>query len=89
MSFPFNFAKISKDRHFTVRRLKDSKLSAGNAIDSIFQENVLASLLLFSFVCYRVIVSYVKWTEIAEQVRRPVISTIGDRYLSSIQNDRY
>ena len=52
MSFPFNFAKISKGRHFKVRKFKNLKLSLDTAIDSTFQEKLLESLLLSSFVCY-------------------------------------
>ena len=52
MYFPFNFAKISKSRHFTVRGLKDLKPSPDTAIDSSFQKDVLENLLLFSFICY-------------------------------------
>ena len=52
MSFPFNFAKISKGRHFKVRKFKNLKLSLDTAIDSAFQEKLLESLLLSSFVCY-------------------------------------
>ena len=52
MSLPFNFAKISKDRHFMVRGSKNLKLSPDTAIDSTFQKDVLANLLLFGFICY-------------------------------------
>ena len=52
MSFPFNFANISKGRHSTVCGSKNLTLSPDNAIDIIFQKTVLATLLLFFFVCY-------------------------------------
>ena len=52
MSFLFNFAKISKGCHFTVHGSNNLKLSPGTAIDSTFQTDVLASLLLLSFVCH-------------------------------------
>ena len=38
MSFPLNFAKISKDGHFKVCGSKNLKLSLDTAIDSIFQK---------------------------------------------------
>ena len=65
MSLPFNFAKISKGRHFTVSGSKNLKLSLDSPFHNSFQKNVLASWLLFSFCCYKVLVSYVNRTEIA------------------------
>ena len=52
MSSLFNFEKLSKGFHFTVRGSKNLKLLPDTAIDSKFQKNVLAGLLLFSFICY-------------------------------------
>ena len=52
MSFPFNFARNLNGRHFTVRESKNLKISPDTAIDTTFRKNVLASLLLFHFVCY-------------------------------------
>ena len=52
ISFPFNFAKLLKGRHFTVRGSKNLKLSPHTAINTTFQKNILTSLLLFYFVCY-------------------------------------
>ena len=70
MSFPFNFAKILKGRHFTVRESKNLKLSPVTAIDTTFRKNVLASLLLFYFICYEIVFSHIKWTEIASSAAR-------------------
>ena len=52
MSFPFNFTKISKGRHFTVTGSKILKLLPDTPFDTSFQNNVLVSLQLFPFVCY-------------------------------------
>ena len=48
MYIPFNFAKISKSRHFTGRGSKNLTLWPDTAIDSTFQKYILESLLLFS-----------------------------------------
>ena len=47
MSFPFNFTKISKGRHFTVAWSKILKLLPGTSFDTGFQKNVLVILHLF------------------------------------------
>ena len=52
MSFPLNFTKISKGRHFTVTVSKILKLLPDTPFDTSFQNNVLVSLQLFPFVCY-------------------------------------
>ena len=70
MYIPFNFAKISKSRHFTGHRSKNLKLSPGTAIDSTFQKYILESLLLFSFVCYQVVLSCINWTKISSSTAR-------------------
>ena len=51
-SFPFNFTKISKDRHFTVTEPNILKLLPDTPFDTSFQNDVLASLQLFPLVCY-------------------------------------
>ena len=60
MSFPFNFKKISKGRHFMVTRSEILKLLPDTPFDTSFQNNVLVSLQLFSFVCYKVMSSKTK-----------------------------
>ena len=52
MSFPFNFTKISKGRHFTVTGSKIFKLLPDTSFDNSFQDNVIVSLQLFLFVRY-------------------------------------
>ena len=52
MSFPFNFTKFSKSRHFTGTRSIILKLLPDKHFDTSFQYSVLVSLQLFSFVCY-------------------------------------
>ena len=90
MSFPFNFAKISKSRHFTVHGSTDLKLLPDTAIDSTLQKNVLASLLLFSFACYKVVVNCIKWTEIASLTASNVNNSwlIYVNYSKMINNSR-
>ena len=51
-SFPFNIAKTSKGRHFTVTGSKILNLLPDTPFHTIFQNNVLVSLQLFLFVCY-------------------------------------
>ena len=50
MSFPFNFAKIERAVILRSVGQKKLKLSPETLLDNRFQENVLASLLLFFFV---------------------------------------
>ena len=70
MSFPFNFTKISKGRHFTVTGSKILKLLPDTSFDTSFRNNVLVSLQLFPFVCYYVFLSYVQWNKIASSTAR-------------------
>ena len=49
-SFPFNFKKISKSRHFTVTGSKILKVLPDTSFHTSFQNNVLVSLQLFPFV---------------------------------------
>ena len=63
MSFPFNFTKMSKGRHFMVARSKILKLLPETPFDTSFQNGVLVSLQLFSFVCYWAFLSYVQWNK--------------------------
>ena len=65
MSFPFNFTKISKDRHFTATGSKILQLLPDTIFDTSFQNTVLVSLQLFFFVCYKVFLSYVRWNKTA------------------------
>ena len=51
-SFPFNFTKISKGRHFTVTEPNMLKLLPDTPFDTSFQNNVLMRLQLFPFICY-------------------------------------
>ena len=50
-SFPFNFTKNSKGRHFMVTEPNILKLLPDTSFDTNFQNNVV-SLQLFPFVCY-------------------------------------
>ena len=52
MSFPFNFTKISKGRHFTVTGSKNFKLLPDTSFDTSFQNNIIVSLQLFLLVRY-------------------------------------
>ena len=70
MSFPFNFTKISKDRHFTVTGSKILKLLPDTSFDTSFQNNVLVSLQLFLFVRYLVFLSYVQRNKITSSTAR-------------------
>ena len=70
MSFPFNFTKISKGRHFTVTGSKILKLLPDTSFDTSFQNNVLVSLQLFLFVRYLVFLSYVQRNKIASSTAR-------------------
>ena len=45
MSFPFNFTKISKGRHFTVTGSEILKLLPDIPFDTSFQNNVLVSYM--------------------------------------------
>ena len=45
MSFPFNFTKISKVRHFTVTGSEILKLLPDIPFDTSFQNNVLVSFI--------------------------------------------
>ena len=51
-SFPSNFTKISKGRHFTVTEPNILKLLPDTTFDTSFQNDVLESLQPFFFVCY-------------------------------------
>ena len=87
MSFPFNFAKNSKGRHFKVRWSKNLKLSPDTAIDSTFQK-------MYQQVYWCLPLPVIKLlstgtSEPKQQVRRPVISIIVNRYMSNIQNDKH
>ena len=65
MPFPFNFAKISKCCYLVQSWSKNLKLSPNTPFHTSFKENVLPSLLLFSFVWHKVTVSCVQCNKIA------------------------
>ena len=50
--FPFNFAKILKDRYFLVVGSKSFKLLPDISFDSSFQKIAFSSLLLYMCACY-------------------------------------
>ena len=83
MSFSFNFAKVSKGRHFNVCRSKNLKLSQDTAIDSTFQKMYWQVYFYFplSVIKFLSAVS----SESKQQVRGPVISTIVDGDMSNIK----
>ena len=70
MSFPVNFTKLSKGRHFTVTEPNIMKLLPDIPFDTSFQNDVLVSLQLFLFVCYQVVLSYIQWNKIASSTAR-------------------
>ena len=45
--------------------VKNLKFLPDNSFDASFQKNILASLLLFSFVCSQIDLSDIKWNKIA------------------------
>ena len=57
--------KNFKSPSFCERYVKNLNLSTDNFFDVNFQENVLVSLLLFSYVCYQVHLSDIQLIEIA------------------------
>ena len=70
MSFPVNFTKLSKGRHFTVTEPNIMKLLPDIPFDTSFQNDVLVSLQLFLLVCYQVVLSYIQWNKIASSTVR-------------------